>query len=125
MSVLAEVARRAGADSPLWRAALVAEDGRPEFEGVCPPGHLLGVEMIYEGHLLHHGRSRLFSHDDADLALLTGDYLYAAGLVEVCATVDLDAVQALAALISETSRAAAQGEPDDPAPWRATVSRFG
>ena len=98
MSVLQEVADRAAADSPLWARALLpkprAEQAR--FSGRCPERHLLGVEMIYEGYLLHYGRSRLFSQADADLALLTGDYLYAAGLSEICATGDLAAVDALA-----------------------------
>jgi hypothetical protein len=124
MTVLAEVARRASAESPLWAGALVASDGEPAFADVCPDGHLLGLEMIYEGHLLHRGRSRLFSQDDRDLALLTGDYLYAAGLVEVCRTGDLEAVRALAELISETSRAAAVGVLDDRALWLAAIARF-
>ncbi|HEX5261755.1 MAG TPA: hypothetical protein VFW18_09780 [Gaiellales bacterium] len=124
MTVLAEVARRAAAESPLWAGALVATDGETAFAGVCPDGHLLGLEMIYEGHLLHRGRSRLFSQDDRDLALLTGDYLYAAGLVEVCRTGDLEAVRALAELISETSRAAAEGDPEDRSLWLAAIDRF-
>jgi hypothetical protein len=124
MTVLAEVARRAAAESPLWAGALVATDGETAFAGVCPDGHLLGLEMIYEGHLLHRGRSRLFSQDDRDLALLTGDYLYAAGLVEVCRTGDLEAVRALAELISETSRAAAEGDPEDQSLWLAAIDRF-
>ncbi len=35
-----------------------------------------------------------------ELALLTGDYLYAAGLVEICGTGDLSAVASLAELIT-------------------------
>ena len=69
--------------------------------------------MIREGYLLHNGRARLFAQDDADLALLTGDYLYAAGLVEICGTGDLDAVTTLAQLIArlqpQPRRAAAAG----------------
>jgi hypothetical protein len=125
MSVLAQVARRAAADSPLWRAALVAHDATPEFEGSCPGSHLLGVEMIYEGYLLHRSRSRLFSQDDPDLALLTGDYLYAAGLTEICATGDLNAVRDLAELISACARGQAEGEPDQAGLWRETVARLG
>ena len=122
MSVLAEVARRAAADSPLWLEALVHEDAPPAFAGACPPSHLLGIEMIYEGYLLHGGRSRLFSHDDPDLALLTGDYLYAAGLREICATGDLEAVGALAALISRCARNQGDGSGGDDALWDETVA---
>jgi hypothetical protein len=125
VSVLAEVAQRAAADSPLWRDSLVAADAQPEFAGACPASHLLGVEMIYEGYLLHRGRSRLFSHDDPDLALLTGDYLYAAGLVEICATGDVDAVRELAELISACARSQAEGDGDEAGLWRAAMSRLG
>ncbi len=126
MSVLAEVARRASGESPLWRDALVAADGSPAFEGRCPDRHLLGVEMIYEGHLLHRGRSRLFSQADPDLALLTGDYLYAAGLREICATGDLEAVAVLAELISACACLGAQGRAeDDDRLWDSAVSALG
>jgi hypothetical protein len=82
--------------------------------------------MIYEGYLLHYGRSRLFSQADTDLALLTGDYLYAAGLSEICATGDLAAVGALATLISRGARHQADGAAaDDPALWDETVAGLG
>ena len=125
MSVLREVADRAAAESPLWAGALLppAEAGTPRFAGRCPDRHLLGVEMIYEGYLLHYGRSRLFSQTDADLALLTGDYLYAAGLREICATGDLGAVGALAGLISRCARNQGDGKgADDAALWDETVA---
>ncbi len=125
MSVLAEVASRTAGASPLWRDALVADDAEPRFAATCPPRHLLGVEMIYEGHLLHRGRSRLFSQADPDLALLTGDHLYAAGLREICATGDAAAVAALAALISACARDQGDDRLDtDDALWDATVARL-
>ena len=52
----------------------------------------LGVETIYEGYLLHYGRSRLFSPPDDDVALLLGDALLAHGLVRVAATGSVEAV---------------------------------
>jgi hypothetical protein len=122
-----DIRARAAADSPLWEAALL--DGAapaPEFAGRCPDRYLLGVEMIREGYLLHTASSRLFRQDDPDLALLTGDYLYAAGLVEVCATGDLDAVAALADLISRCSAARGDGRGSEgEAMWRATVAGLG
>ena len=82
--------------------------------------------MIYEGYLLHYGRSRLFSQADAGLALLTGDYLYAAGLREICATGDLRAVGALATLISRCARNQADGTgAADPGLWDETVADLG
>jgi hypothetical protein len=125
VSVLVEVADRAAADSPLWEGALLpgARAVDPQFAGRCPDRYLLGVEMIYEGYLLHYGRSRLFSQADADLALLTGDYLYAAGLREICATGDLAAVEALAALISGCARNRGDDRGgDDAALWDETIA---
>ena len=128
MSVLRKVADRAAAESPLWAGALLpqAAAGKPRFAGRCPDQHLLGVEMIYEGYLLHYGRSRLFSQADPDLALLTGDYLYAAGLREICTTGDLGAVGALAGLISSCAcnQGAGRGA-DDSALWDETVAALG
>ena len=99
VTVLAEVAA-APAESPLWAGALLgAARAGAEFAGRCPDDYLLGVEMIREGYLLHRGRSRLFRQDDPELALLTGDHLFAAGLVEICRTGDLSAVASLADLI--------------------------
>ena len=124
MTVLETVAERAAEASPLWASALLPEPrGDLRFAGSCPERHLLGVEKIYEGYLLHHGTSRLFDQDDRDLAVLTGDYLYAAGLREICATGDLGAVGALAGLISRCARNQGDGRgADDAALWDETVS---
>jgi hypothetical protein len=127
LSVLTEIARRAAADSPLWAGSLAGGAvPEPAFEGRCPDRYLLGVEMIREAYLLHYGESRLFRQDDPDLALLAGDYLYAAGLVEICATGDLRAVAALAELISRCAarRADAVAGSDDDL-WQHTVSSLG
>jgi hypothetical protein len=124
VSVLETVAERAAEASPLWASALLSEPrGELRFSGRCPDRHLLGVETIYEGYLLHHGTSRLFHQDDRDLAVLTGDYLYAAGLREICATGDLAAVDALAELIAACAarRGEAEPEPDDGL-WDETVA---
>jgi hypothetical protein len=125
VSVLKTVAERAAEASPLWASALLSEPrGELRFSG-CPERHLLGVETIYEGYLLHHGSSRLFDQDDRNLAVLTGDYLYAAGLREICATGDLGAVDALAELIAACAarRGDAEPEPDDGL-WDETVARL-
>ena len=125
MSVLEQIRARAAADSPLWAAALLPGDPpSAEYQGRCPDSHLLGVEMIREGYLLHGGRSRLFAQDDRDLALLTGDYLYAAGLVEICRTGDLTAVTALAQLISAGASDRGEGAGDDEDRWTAALAAF-
>ena len=124
-SLLDQIRSRAAADSPLWeRALLPGEAPAPEFEGRCPQPYLLGVEMIREGYLLHGGRSRLFTQDDRDLALLTGDYLYAAGLVEICSTGDLIAVTALAQLISACASDRGEGVADDEDRWARALAAF-
>ena len=126
VSVLDTVAERAAEASPLWASALLPEPrGDLRFAESCPERHLLGVETIYEGYLLHHGTSRLFDQDDRDLAVLTGDYLYAAGLREICATGDLAAVDALAELIAACAarRGDRDPEPDDGL-WDETVARL-
>jgi hypothetical protein len=127
VSALAEIASRAAADSPLWAASLRAGDPPgPRFAGACPDDYLLGVEMIYEAYLLHYETSRLFRQDDGELSLLTGDYLYAAGLVEICRTGDLAAVAALADLISHCARNRGDGDgAADEALWRSTVGLLG
>ena len=80
------------------------------------------LRLVREGHDLHYaGRA-----DDADLALLDGDRLYAAGLEALAQTGDLEAIRALADLISECARAAAEGRPDAAeAAWAATARRLG
>ncbi len=80
------------------------------FGALVPERFALGVETIYEGYLVHYGRPRLFAPPDEDVALLLGDYLYAHGLVRIAATGELDAVAALAELISTCAALRADGE---------------
>lgn len=68
----------------------------------------LVMESILEGYLLHYGRPRLVVTPDEDLRLLAGDHLYALGLSRLAQLGDLDAVRALADLITSCARAHAQ-----------------
>lgn len=68
------------------------------------------LEMIFEGSLLHYGRGRVVQTDDPDLALLLGDQLYALGLAHLAALGDLEAVDALADVISSLAQAHAEGD---------------
>ena len=63
------------------------------------------LEMILEGSLLHYARGRVVVTEDADLALLLGDQLYAMGLSRLAALGDLDAVAELGDLISLVAQA--------------------
>jgi hypothetical protein len=124
--VLATIAAEAAAESPLWADALRDEpDGGPVFGPLVPEQLALGVETIYEGYLVHYGRPRLFAPPDDDVALLLGDYLYAHGLVRVAATGDLDAVAALAELISACAALRADGAAGDGDAWLDGVTRLG
>jgi hypothetical protein len=120
------LAAEAAAESPLWGEALRAD---PEREGVfgplVPERFALGLETIYEGYLVHYGRPRLFAPADDDTALLLGDYLYAHGLVRVAATGELDAVAALAALISTCAHLRAEERDGDGEAWLEAVHRLG
>jgi len=125
--VMEQIRQRAAAESPLLEAALRPGDvPEPRYAGRCPERYLVGVEMIREGYLLHNGRSAMFSQDDPDLALLTGDYLYAAGLVEICGTGDLRAVRTLARLIAECSARRGDAEPSSDEPlWDEALAALG
>ena len=97
---------------PLVRACAA---GRPECAELA-----LVLESILEGYLLHYGRSRLVDTADEDLRLLAGDHLYALGLSHLARLGDLEAVRALADLITLCARAHADaggngGPPGDPA----------
>jgi hypothetical protein len=86
----------------------------------------LVVEAVHEGYLLHYGTSRLFEASDRDLALLTGDRLYALGLERLAAAGDVDAVTELADVISLCARAHAEGAPQlAGAVWEAGATAVG
>ncbi|HEU5490066.1 MAG TPA: hypothetical protein VFU84_04660, partial [Gaiellaceae bacterium] len=61
------IADAAAAESPLWEDALrPASERQPEavFSPLAPHEHRVGLETIYEGYLVHYGRSRLFAPPD-------------------------------------------------------------
>lgn len=68
------------------------------------------IEAIYEGYQLHYCSSRPQGALDADLALLTGDELYARGLARLVAIGDLVAVAELADVITLTALAHGAGD---------------
>jgi hypothetical protein len=87
-------------------ARLVAEG--PRTQAAVADYELL-VEMIYEGYLLHYGIPRVVRTEDADLGLLAGDQLFAAGLARLIALGDLVAVAELADVISLSALAHGAG----------------
>jgi hypothetical protein len=120
------LADEAAAESPLWGEQLRAEPERLGIFGpLAPERFALGLETIYEGYLVHYGRPRLFAPSDEDVALLLGDYLYAHGLVRIAASGELDAVVALAELISTCAHLRAEQVTGDGEAWVAAARRLG
>ncbi len=100
-------------------AAMVADGPRTRSRAAA---YALVVEAVYEGYLLHYGAARIVRTDDADLALLAGDQLYALGLAHLVALADLDGVRELADVISLTALAHASADAQLAADvWRAGV----
>lgn len=112
------IAQEACAESMLWRSALRSD---PQWEAVfsplAPPRYELGLETIYEAYLVHYGASRLFAADDEGVRVLLGDYLYAHGLVRVAHAGGVEAVAAMAELISRCAALRAEGAPGEEAAW--------
>ena len=127
--VFRAIADGAAAESSLWTEALRAEGLRepePVFSALVPEERfVLGLETIYEGYLLHYGRSRLFEPADDDIALLLGDALLAHGLVRIAETGSKAAVADLGALLSLCAQARADGLDGDGAAWAATAALLG
>ena len=114
--------------SGLWVPALRGRDEREHVPVFSPLGDdrlALGVETIYEGYLVHYGRSRLFAPPDPDAAVLLGDYLYAHGLVRVAEVGAVEVVADLAELLSVCAHLRAASRPGDGAAWAAAVSLLG
>jgi hypothetical protein len=118
----------AAAESSLWAGCLRPEperDRSPVFSQLGEGRYALGLETIYEGYLVHYGRSRLFAPPDDDTALLLGDYLYAHGVARISALHDVAAVADLAELISLCSQVRAEGTDGDGSLWAATAALLG
>ena len=129
MDLFEHIAAGAADESALWASAVRAPDDRepvPVFSMRVPDFRFaLGVETIYEGYLLHYGRSRLFAPPDDDVGLLLGDALLAHGLVRIADTGAVDAVADLAALLSLCAQARADSRDGDGAAWAATSALLG
>jgi hypothetical protein len=102
--VLGVVAQRMSDVSPAWDAVTLSSAAAPKgaSDGIGRD-RAIGVEAIREGWLLHRSASRLAADASPDLALLMGDWCYAAGLCEIADHGSLDDVAALAALVADVS----------------------
>jgi hypothetical protein len=123
-----EIVAQARGESALWVQALRRpDDWEPVFSLLAPPQYGLGLETVYEAYLVHYGRPRLFAPPDGDEAVLLGDYLYAHGLVRIAEAGGVDAVAAMAELISRCAalRADGDGGDGDGTAWVDTARRLG
>ena len=82
-----------------------------------PARFALGLETIYEAYLVHYGRPRLFASCEESERVLLGDYLYAHGLVRVAEAGGVEAVAAMAELISRCAALRAAGEAGEGGAW--------
>ena len=102
--MIGAMAESASQSSRVWSRCAVAPADRhdePLFGPIAGGAFAEGVELIYEGFLVHHApRGRAFAAPDREQGLLLGDYLYATGLVHVCRAGDVAAIAALADLVS-------------------------
>jgi hypothetical protein len=105
-------------ENPLWAAALRTDpEWEPVFSPLAPDRFALGLETIYEAYLVHYGRPRLFAAGEESERVLLGDYLYAHGLVRVSDAGGVDAVAAMAELISRCASLRAAGAAGDGDAW--------
>lgn len=110
------IALRMGSVSPLWQRWVRAQvDAREVARGVTAASGediatarlRLGVETVWEGWALHFATSRVAVDEmPAHTRMLVGDWSYGAGLCEVAASGDLDAVRTLADLIADVAELA-------------------
>jgi hypothetical protein len=115
-------------ESPLWAGALLPSHERElvaVFSPLAPDRFELGLETVYEAYLVHYGRSRLFDPADETERVLLGDYLYAHGLVRIAEAGGVDAVAAMAELISRCAALRATGAEGDGAAWIDAVRSLG
>lgn len=120
---LDELALQLASVSPAWEAALDADGETPlttEGRRLSRPV-ALGVEAIREGWLLHRSASRLAPDASPQLALLLGDWCYAAGLCEVTEHGTLDDVAVLAGLVAGLSANADEVDAAHEQRWAASL----
>jgi hypothetical protein len=121
------LARLAAAADPALRPHAVSDPGAGELEPLVPDAaRALVIEAVREGYLMHYGEPRVFAAADPDLRLLAGDSLFALGLARLAEGGDLEAVAALADLISASAQAESEGRCDGVrALWRSTAEALG
>jgi hypothetical protein len=86
----------------------------------------IAVAAVDEGYRLHYGDPRALQIDDADLALLAGDRMYALGLARLAAIGALTAIAELADIIALSAQAHTAGDAELAlAAWQAGAVSIG
>jgi len=134
-AALEALAERLRADGTIAADALTEPAEQPSLGPLAaagpraasdPAAYSFVIEAVREGYLLHHGRPRLLTQADSDLALLAGDYLYALGISRLAALGDPAAVVELGDLISIAAQVHAEQRPEvAEALWPATALAVG
>ncbi len=128
MDAFESIASGAEVESPLWGAALLPAAERrpvPVFSPLAPEAFALGLETVYEAYLVHYGQPRLFAPGEESERVLLGDYLYAHGLVRISEAGGVEAVAAMAELISRCASLRAAGESGDGDAWVEATTSLG
>jgi hypothetical protein len=115
-----EIVAAAAGESGLWADAALSRNRREPvavFSALAPERFALGLETIYEAYLVHYGRPRLFDPGEEGERVLLGDYLYAHGLVRVAEAGGVEAVAAMAELISRCAALRAAGDDGEGEAW--------
>jgi len=114
------------AEGGLLATALAGEHAADPLVDAAAGERALVLAAVREGYRLHYDEGRVVRTDDADLALLGGDRLYALALAKLAETGDLEAVACLADLISRCAQAHAEQQPAlAEEAWRAAASALG
>ena len=123
---LAVLARQLSAVSPAWAAATVEPDDAPPLadDPLLGRDRQQGFEAIREGWLMHRGVSRLATAATPDLALLVGDWCYAAGLGTIADHGSLDDVAKLAELVADVATRCDEPVEDLEARWATTAEEL-
>jgi hypothetical protein len=120
MDVFERILAAASHESPIWASAVRPSHLQQQmavFSPLAPAVFELGLETVYEAYLVHYGRPRLFEPGGESERILLGDYLYAHGLVQIAEAGGVDAVAAMAELISRCAALRATGSAGDGEAW--------
>lgn len=105
-NAIGTVAARLANVAPSWAAVTRQPQQAPLVDArveLLGRDRAQGFESIREGWLLHRGASRMVDGASPDLALLVGDWCYAAGLCTIADHGTLDDVAALSRLVADAS----------------------